>query len=116
MYRRKPSFALAEVSRVAFFSDLLQHPIRGRSGQGLPGAKHPDAVLLRERTHPADRTQGDLFTGALHFQCVAGFQMELFPQRLRNHDAPGFINSEAYVHFGTIHWVDPAANTIVAEA
>ena len=53
----RPSFFLAEVSQVAFLSDLLQHFVRGESWQMLPGVKYPDAVLLRERPRPIPSDQ-----------------------------------------------------------
>jgi len=47
MYRRNPSFALAEVRQIALLPDQLQHVIGGGSGQEFARMKYPDAVLLR---------------------------------------------------------------------
>src|SRR5450756_3210772 len=95
--------------------DLLEHLIGGGGGQGLPGVKYPDAVLLRERPGPTDRAQGDLLPGAVHFQGIAGLQMEFFPQRFGDNDAACFIDNKAGVHSGTILWVDPSVNTILLQ-
>jgi len=115
-YRKTLSFFLAEISQVAFFADLLQHLIRGGGGQGLPGVKYPDAVLLPEWPCPTDRTQSDLLAHTLHVQSVPGLQMQLFPQRLGDNDAACFINGEAGVHSGIIPWVDPWVNAILSSA
>jgi len=50
-YRRTLSFALAEVSQVAFLADLLQHLIGGGGGRACR-CEIPDAVLFRQRTVP----------------------------------------------------------------
>ncbi len=91
------SFALAEVGRVTFLTDLAQHLIRGRSAHGLPGTKYPDAVLFGERSRAPDRTQRDFLSGAFHFQVIARLQAEFFPQWLRNHDATSLVQSKADV-------------------
>ena len=70
-------------------------------------------MLFGERTSPSNWAQCDLLSGALHLQGVAGLQMQLFPQRLGDHDATSFINDEACVHSGKILWVDPLVNTIL---
>jgi hypothetical protein len=55
-------------------------------------------VLLRQRTRPTDRAQGDPLAGTLHFQGIAGFQVQFFPQGLGDNDAACFINDEVGVH------------------
>jgi hypothetical protein len=36
----------------------------------------------------------------------------LFPHRLGDDDATGFVNSESDVHNGIIDWIDPLVNAI----
>jgi hypothetical protein len=92
---------------------LLQHLICGGSGQGLTGVKYPDAVLFRQRTCAADWPKGNLVPGTLHFQGVAGFQVQFLTERLWDHHTTGFIDDKACVHSGTIPWVNPRINTIL---
>jgi hypothetical protein len=75
--------------------------------------KYPNAVFFGERTRPAHRAEGDLLTGALHFESVSGFQVQLFPQRFGDDNAACFINDQTCVHSGTILWVEPTVNTIL---
>jgi hypothetical protein len=70
-------------------------------------------MFFRKRPRPANRAQGDLLAGTVHFKCVAGLEVQLFPQRLRDDDAACFIYDEACGHPGTILWVDPSVNTIL---
>jgi hypothetical protein len=61
----------------------------------LPGVEYPDAA------------QRDLFPSVLHFQGVAGFQTQLFPQWFGNYDPASRIEREASVHFGILLRTDP---------
>lgn len=96
------SFAVGEIRQVALFADLPQHVAGGGGGQRLPGVKHPDAVVLCKRTHPADRAKSDLAAGALHFEGVAGFEMQFFPQRLGDDDDARFVDDDTGVHFSFV--------------
>jgi len=82
---------LTKISQVAFLSNALQQLICNRGRQRLPDAKHPDAMLLRERSSTPNRTQSDLLASALYFQGVSRLQTQLFPQRLWDNDAASFV-------------------------
>lgn len=104
--------ALAEVSQVAFLADSLQQLTGGGGGQGLPGAKHPNAMLLLDRSRPANRVQSDMLPGILHSQGGAGFQLPLFPRRLGDNDVASFVYDETGGHFGMVIRVGPSVNPI----
>jgi hypothetical protein len=42
--------------------------------------------------------------------------MQFFAQRFGDDDATRFINGEALVHSGTVLWVKPSVNAILARA
>ena len=45
-------------------------------------------------------------------QSISGLQMQLFPQRLGDHDAVGFIYDEVGVYSGIAAWVEPSVSAI----
>src|ERR1700683_4288164 len=77
MCRRKLSFTAAEIRLIAFGTNLLQHRVRCRSGQGMPDPKHPHAMFPCEGPGPTHGTQSYLFADCLHIQSVARFQVQL---------------------------------------
>jgi len=92
------SSGLAEVSQIALLSNLLEHIVRRRCGQGLTSAKYPDTVLLPERTRSADWAKGDLLSSGFDFQGVAGLQMKFLAQELGDYHSTGFIDDETAIH------------------
>jgi hypothetical protein len=57
-------------------ADLLEQFIGGGKRKGLCAVKHPDTVLVRDRSRFADQTQRDLFPSAHQFQSVTGLQAQ----------------------------------------
>ena len=82
------------VSQIALLSKLLEHVVRRRCWQGLAGAKHTDAGLLREKTRFADWAKSDLLSGGFDFQGVAGLQVQFLAQGLGDYDSTGFNRYE----------------------
>jgi hypothetical protein len=113
MYRKTPSFALAEVRQIAFLADRVQHVIGCGSGQRLPGVKDPHTVFFTQWTCAAHRAKRDSLTGTFHLQGVARLQMQFFPKWLWYYDATSFINNESDCHFGKILWVKPPTAAIL---
>ena len=77
----------------------------------MPTVKHPDAMLLGERTVPAHRPQDNLFSGALHFEYVPSFEVQFLPQRLGNDNAAGLIDDQTQFHSGTYELTHQAIPT-----
>ena len=112
-YQEKPSFARTEMGQVALLADLLKHFVSQRGWQGIGPCGHPNAVLLDQRPSAPDRAEGNLLPGCLELQSIAGFQMHLLSERLRNDDAAGLIDKKSSVHNGINQWVDPPTNAIL---
>src|ERR1700683_4155883 len=112
MCRRKLSFTAAEIRLIAFGTNLLQHRVRCRSGQGMPDPKHPHAMFPCEGPGPTHGTQSYLFADCLHIKSVARFQVQLLAEGFWNHHTTGLIDGQANVHHGMVRWVDPTVNAI----
>src|SRR5260221_5171267 len=69
-------------------------------------------MLIPDRPGAACRTEGDLFTAAFQFECVARFQLQFLSQGLGHDDAASLVNNETGIHIGIIIWVDPLLNAI----
>src|SRR5258708_35691671 len=69
-------------------------------------------MLIPDRPGATRRTEGDLFTAAFQFECVARFQLQFLSQGLGNDDAASLVNNETGIHIGIIIWVDPLLNAI----
>jgi hypothetical protein len=64
----------------------------------LPDAKNPNTVLFDEGPRAPSWAQSNLLSRRLQLQFIAGFQMQLIPQRLRNNDPASLIDEKASIH------------------
>src|SRR5438309_9666051 len=69
-------------------------------------------MLIPDRPGATCRTEGDLFTAAFQFECVARFQLQFLSQGLGNDDAASLVDNETGIHIDIIMWVNPLLNTI----
>src|SRR5258708_12167873 len=69
-------------------------------------------MIIPDRPSATRRTEGDLFTAAFQFECVARFQLQFLSQGLGNDDAASLVDNETGILIGILIWVDPLLNAI----
>ncbi len=81
------------------------------AGRGCPerNTQTPCSFVSGPAPHGAER---DPFTRTLNLQSVAGRQVQLFAERLRNDHAARFVDYKACIHSGRLLWVDPSVNPL----
>ena len=88
------SLLQAEQLTLPLSSLLLQNPVKLVRRHRFSGLEYPDTLLL---AHPLFRTNArehDPVPIRLYAQLVAGFEMQLLAQSLRDHDTAGIIQGD----------------------
>ena len=73
----------------------------------------PYALLLLEEGLGPNGAEGDFFAFAIELQSIAGAEVKLFAEGLRNENASGTVEGKLRCHRGIIMWENPLADPIL---
>lgn len=87
-----------EMLPVTVFPRLAQHGIGDGGHPRLTRAEHPYALFFGQRRGGANRTQGDIITGAFKFQRVARPEVQFIPEGLGEHHPTSAVYGQSRIH------------------